>query len=84
MRHVPPFLIGLDLGQAQDPTALAVLERVTATRQVDRGQVQSARVLSNTTRNDALADCILSKARRLSFSRDVDGEISWPLLFAQK
>ena len=42
-------------------------------------------VLSNSTGDDELADCIQKKIRRWKFPTDgVDGDISWPFVFKAK
>lgn len=41
-------------------------------------------VISNSTGDAELADCITKKIRRWSFPDDVDGELSWPFAFQAK
>ncbi|HHO53559.1 MAG TPA: AgmX/PglI C-terminal domain-containing protein [Deltaproteobacteria bacterium] len=46
--------------------------------------VGSPYVISNSTGDAELADCITKKIRRWSFPEDVDGELSWPFAFQAK
>lgn len=41
-------------------------------------------IISNTTSNAELADCVVKKIRRWEFPKDVQGDMSWPFLFQQK
>jgi hypothetical protein len=41
-------------------------------------------IISNTTTNAELADCVVKKIRRWEFPKDVQGDMSWPFLFQQK
>jgi hypothetical protein len=41
-------------------------------------------VITNSTNNAELADCVVKKIRRWEFPPDVEGEMSWPFLFQQK
>lgn len=41
-------------------------------------------IISNTTGDAELADCVTKKIRRWTFPADVEGDMSWPFLFQQK
>jgi hypothetical protein len=41
-------------------------------------------IISNTTENAELADCVVKKIRRWTFPADIEGDMSWPFLFQQK
>jgi len=41
-------------------------------------------IISNSTGNAELADCVVKKIRRWEFPPDVEGDMSWPFLFQQK
>ena len=45
------------------------------------GEVEGLTIVLNTTRDDALGDCIKNKIRRWQFPEDVEGDVSWPFVF---
>ena len=51
---------------------------------VGNKRVTSISVLSNTTGNDALAECITKKVKRWRFGEEVQGAVSWPFVFRKK
>jgi hypothetical protein len=51
---------------------------------ISGGRVTTASVVSNTTGNQALADCIIKKIRRWRFSKEADGIVSWPFVFRKR
>jgi hypothetical protein len=59
--------------------------RIEVSWSVKGGLVTGEPVLvSNTTGNAELADCVVKKIRRWEFPPDVEGDMSWPFLFQQK
>ena len=45
------------------------------------GAVEGVYVVSNSTGDSELADCMMKKVRAWSFPSDVEGDVSWPFVF---
>ena len=58
--------------------------RVEVQWNVAGGRVTQALVATNTTGNDALAQCILRKIKRWRFPEDVSGSTTWPFVFRKR
>lgn len=48
------------------------------------GRVTAAEVFANTTGDNDLATCIVSKIKRWSFPPEIQGDVQWPFIFRQK
>ncbi len=55
--------------------------RVEVEWNVTGGRVTAVSIFANTTGNQALAQCIVSKINRWRFPPEIEGEISWPFVF---
>lgn len=58
--------------------------RVEVRWNIANQRVTSASVVSNTTGNDALAQCIVKKIRRWRFDAETTGAVSWPFVFRKR
>ncbi len=47
------------------------------------GKVEGVYVVSNSTHDTELADCIQKKLRNWQFSEDIEGDLSWPFVFRE-
>lgn len=45
------------------------------------GKVESVFIVSNSTGNTALANCMVSKLKRWEFDKGIEGDVSWPFMF---
>lgn len=58
--------------------------RVEIEWNITGGRVTAADVFANTTGDNDLATCIVSKIKRWSFPVEIEGEVQWPFIFKQK
>lgn len=58
--------------------------RVEVRWNVSGRRVTSASVVSNSTGNDALGQCIVRKIKRWKFGEDVSGSTTWPFVFRKR
>jgi len=69
-----------DQALRQDPDLKG---RVEIFFMVGRGRVLEAEIDTNTTRNAALANCILQKVKGLTFDQSVEAEVIYPFVLSQ-
>jgi len=69
-----------DQALRQDPQLKG---RIEIEFSVGRGRVLEAFVSTNTTRNEALADCILRKVKGLTFDPGVEADVIYPFVLSQ-
>ena len=48
------------------------------------GAVEGVYVISNSTGSSGLADCIVKRIERWTFSDEIEGDMSWPFVFRQE
>jgi len=48
------------------------------------GAVESVYIVSNSTGDDALGKCMVNKLKRWKFDSSIEGDVSWPFVFAPK
>lgn len=58
--------------------------RVEARFVIRDGRVTSAEIISNTSGNSALGDCVVSRIRRWRFDKEVNGPLTWSWLFRKR
>ena len=58
--------------------------KVTVYFEVGRGRVLEAEIQGNSTRNDALAKCILVKIKKLRFPDGVEATVEYPFIFSSQ
>jgi hypothetical protein len=69
-----------DQALRQDPNLKG---RIEIEFSVGRGRVLEAFVSTNTTRNEALANCILRKVKGLTFDPEVEADVIYPFVLSQ-
>jgi hypothetical protein len=70
-----------DQALRQDPNLQG---RVEIKFSVGRGRVLEASISTNTTRNDALANCILRKVKGLTFDQGVEADVIYPFILSRQ
>jgi hypothetical protein len=80
-RYKGRFKLCYDQALRQDPNLQG---RVEIKFSVGRGRVLEASISTNTTRNDALANCILRKVKGLVFDQAVEADVIYPFVLSKR